>query len=228
MMTTDHTATTPINLQELLLGDMNRLRYLRRFGNSLVLHRENVAEHSYYVSLYGYWLCQWVKANTATPIETERVLVRAIFHDGDESRTGDFQRPFKYSSPELKTMLDAAAKGEFQRAVTGILVGADDLVARLTEAWENAKDGSPEGCIVALADYLSVLSHMWQEVACANGTMLQHYDTMVAYLRTFDAPQFDFLRPVIRQVDRIVSRVFDTKGNDLRTRFAVPPEVMYD
>ena len=48
----------PLDLKELLLGDPNRLRYVQRYSTSMVIHRENVAEHSYYVALYGRYLCR--------------------------------------------------------------------------------------------------------------------------------------------------------------------------
>lgn len=211
-----------LDLKELLLGDINRLRYLKRFGNSLVVHRENVAEHSFYVAMYGYWLCEWCWNNNRVFPNIGTVLIRALFHDADEARTGDFQRPFKYSSPELKAAIDKAAKTEFRMVIHPILSSSEAHEEALTQMWDNAKDNSIEGCVVALADFLSVLSHMWQEINCANATMLKHHTTMIAYLRTFDAKEYDFLRPVIRQVEAIVETVLVQPNNDLREQFSVP------
>src|SRR6476660_5737373 len=111
----------PLDLKTLLSGDTNRLRYIQRHSTSLVLHRENVAEHSYYVSLYSMFLCEWVRKNCADVFVDElTVLRRCLVHDLDESRTGDFQRPFKYSRPDLKNLLDEASTDEFFKVVQPI------------------------------------------------------------------------------------------------------------
>jgi hypothetical protein len=48
------------DLEQLLVGDVNRLRYINRFGTALTLHKENVAEHSFYVVLYSFFIAEWV------------------------------------------------------------------------------------------------------------------------------------------------------------------------
>lgn len=191
-----------MNLRDMLTGDVNRLRYITRYSTSLVLHRENVAEHSYYVTLYAMFLCRWVKVNLKggmLPDEELAVLRRCLLHDLDEARTGDFQRPFKYRRPKLKKLMEDAAEEEFREAIESIFPEDGAYVGHLCMSWAGAKDDSRAGLIVAFADYLSVISHLYAEVSCANVSVMQHYKSLCEYSHKFDGEQFDFVRPLVDQ-----------------------------
>lgn len=197
--------TESFDLREMLTGDVNRLRYITRYSTSLVLHRENVAEHSYYVSLYAMFITRWVDQNVSFvhPVDQLTILQRCLVHDLDEARTGDFQRPFKYRRPGLKNMMDEAAKQEFSEAITSIFPGDRDYVLDLSARWEHAKDNSWLGSVVAFADYLSVISHLYAEVSCANMSVMHHYRSLCEYSHKFDGKEFEFIRPLIVQTREI-------------------------
>lgn len=201
--------TFTLNLVSMLVGDLNRLRYIQRFGTALVLHKENVAEHSYYVAMYAYFIGQWCQGH-GVDIDLFQVLEASLFHDLEEARTGDFPRPFKYRRPDLKVLLDRAAETEFGTIIQEILPGREPLLAHIQGVWHHARDEAfKEGCVVALADYLSVISHLWQEVNCSNASMLQHYESVMAYLEEFEKSCYDFMREIILEVRRITTAVFD-------------------
>ncbi len=193
---------TNIDMRALLTGDVNRLRYITRYSTSLVLHRENVAEHSYYVSLYAMFISRWVDTNSSMNFDSDcqiEVLRRCLLHDIDECRTGDFQRPFKYRRPELKEAMDDAAAEEFSEAIAQIFPEDERYVRLLSLDWQDAKDDTIVGCIVAFADYLSVISHLYAEVSCANLSVMQHYKSLCQYTHRFDDHKFDFIRPLVDQ-----------------------------
>ena len=90
-----------------------------------------------------------------------------------------------------------------------ILPGDKELLDHLCFVWENAKaDHTYEGRIVALADYLSVISHLWQEVQSANASLYGHYDSVMEYLHTFDDAIFDFVRPIVEETNLITQKIF--------------------
>lgn len=190
--------TTNLNLKELLLGDLNRLRLTWRFNMRTVIHRENVAEHGYFVMLYAFFLAQ-----TVDDVDLSDVMVRAMVHDWDESRTGDFSRAFKHSHPELQRTIERFARIEFETAVDPVLANPG-VTKSLLQRWDTAKDGSREGRIVALADFLSVFSHMWQEVTTGNFAIVSEYGPMCEYMAKFNEEDFDFLRPVVAEAQRLV------------------------
>lgn len=199
----------PLDLRELLTGDVNRLRHITRYSTNPQIHRESVAEHCYYVALYGLVISFWVNDEKGEPdIDELKVLRRCLTHDLDETRTGDFQRPFKYRRPELREMLNEVAEEELKDAVAPIFSREDTraiFTQYMASMWRGAKDETYEGRIVEFADFLSVLSHM-----AVNATVLRDFDSMIEYAKTFLDPRFDFLRPIVDQALVIAEEITRT------------------
>ncbi len=131
-----------------------------------------------------------------------------MLHDLDESRSGDFQRPFKYSDETLKHELDKAAEREMKTLLHPLLVSVQSRRSALT-VWTLAKDTTREGCIVALADFLGVLSYLWQEITCLNVTVLQQHSSMIEYADLFNQEPFEFLRPLINDIQKLAREVLN-------------------
>jgi 5'-deoxynucleotidase YfbR-like HD superfamily hydrolase len=163
--------STELNLNELLTGSLNRLRFIQRFNTALVLHRESVAEHSYYVVLYSYILAQWCQQRYKMNLDRGAILERAIVHDIEESETGDFPRPFKYSNPELKKLLELQGEALLANVLCTLLPGEYKggslsdweswkhdpgyiIRTHILDRWKRSKDSSYEGKIVQLADFM--------------------------------------------------------------------------
>jgi 5'-deoxynucleotidase YfbR-like HD superfamily hydrolase len=199
-----------LDLKAMLTGDLSRLRHVHRFSSIFVLHKESVAEHCFFVATYALMISHWIMWNPAlhdkVKVNKGRLLEKCLIHDLDEARTGDFFRPFKYSSPEIKEILERGAFNEFNRIIYGIFPTDSAPVSRraaLGEQWQTTKDLSWEGRIVAFADYLSVLSYMIGEVQCSNSTMLENHDTMRVYAESFDHESYDFIRPLVEEAQAI-------------------------
>jgi 5'-deoxynucleotidase YfbR-like HD superfamily hydrolase len=198
-----------LDLREMLLGDPNRLRYIVRFGNCHKIHHESVAEHSYYTVLYA-WLVAWWAMRQGFPVELDMVFLKAVVHDLEESRSGDFPRPFKYSSDEIHAALEKAGGMAFEQCMRPLIPNAEEL-QKLKAIWQDAKDDTPEGCIVAFADYLSVLSYLSLEIAGSNVTMREHVLEMEKYAASFHQERFEFLHPLVEQADVLLAE-FMSKG----------------
>lgn len=204
-----------LDMREMLTGDVNRLRYITRHSTSLVLHRENVAEHSYYVALYADFICRWLEAEgLADSIDVLGLLRRCLVHDLDESRTGDFQRPFKHSNETLKREIEKASAIEFNHAMVAVFPGKENepTIRMLFANWANAKDNSLEGAIVAFADYLSVLSYLLAETSNANTSVMHHYQTLLEYTSTFQDARYNYIRPLVDQSDILVQEMIRKAG----------------
>jgi len=215
-------------LRELLEGNPARLRYVYRYSTSRVQQQETVAEHSYYVALYALFVGRWVNeqmdlGKLAKPTwwgpATDRVLVenllqRALLHDLEESRSGDFPRPFKHSSPELKEMLERASRismDQVIRPIFGIPLNQDDeidngIADEFLMSWLDAKDATPEGRILEFCDFLSVLSFMMQERG--NHQIKRHVTDMQLYFERFGEKEYDFVRPLVDQAEVLLGEVF--------------------
>lgn len=202
-----------LNLRALMTGHVSRLRYVPRFSICRVQHRESVAEHSYYVVLYAWLICRWLRCNHVPGfvpytemfrIENE-VLERAILHDVEECRTGDCPRPFKYSTPALKKMMDEAAAIAFAQ-VAEEWTTDNTFQATCHGIWKDAKHGTV-GKVVEFADFLSCLSYFMQERRDGNSTIEEQADNMMGYCELFTAPEYEFLRPLVQQAKKLLEEV---------------------
>ena len=140
-----------LNIKELLIGKVVRLRYVNRFSTCRIMKSETVAEHSYFVILYALMICEWYNLN-GTGVDTGNVLIRATVHDLEEAATGDVPRSFKYSDESLRQHLNEVAL-EGLRSVVNNLWDKKSLAGKIVECWQTAKDDSVEG---------KILESMWQ------------------------------------------------------------------
>lgn len=188
-----------LSLQALLCGEADRLRYIRRFSTCYVVHEESVAEHSFYVALYSFMIAEWAVAQ-GTPLNLASVLSRAIVHDLEEARTGDIFRPLKVNHPDVKKALAEAAQFEVGEVLRGPFGNDPEAMVRWTALWSVAKEpDTPEGAVVAFADFLSVLGYVLSEIKVSNVTMRVHRDTLLPYAESFlTEPAYEFLRPLAR------------------------------
>src|ERR1039457_105010 len=198
-----------LQLHQLLNGDANRLRYITRFPTAYASQRETTAEHCFYTALYSMMIGMWVNDVLPGHVSMSQLLEQALVHDLEEARTGDVFRPFKHSNPELKKAIDAQGLVEVCEIFHTMLPGSVMLADELCEKWERAKDTySPEGCIVAFADYLSVMGYVWQEARVANSDMHVHAVHMLEYAQKSEASEFNFMRELVDQAKLIWQEVF--------------------
>lgn len=206
-----------INMREAIAGLPVNLRWVNRFSTSRCIRPENVAEHSYFVCFYAWLLASAASARASfTPEESSQlmrdVLEKTVLHDLEECRTGDIHRPFKYSHPQLKTALDDAAKIAVDQ-IKARLFCTEAIGDRLAYVWHTSKDHSLSGCIVRLADFLSVLSFVMQEGPDAPkrlclDTMLEHWGHFWDGKEQKPRLGFELLAPELEETARMVREVF--------------------
>lgn len=202
-----------LNLKNILNGTPVRLRYVFRYSTSRVQHPESVAEHSYYVALYSMCICDWVFGQVTQEwfdanIQPSLLMRRALVHDLEEARSGDFPRPFKHSDPKLREILEHAAEEAMKDVAEEI---SDNQVYQgwILKLWKKAKHTDYEGRILEFADFLSVLSFMLQEKdSGGNRSIGTHVKDMDKYFEKFLTPEYDFIRPIVTQAAEIMQELF--------------------
>jgi len=198
-----------LNIRELISGSPSRLRYVWRFSTSRVQHPESVAEHSYYVCLYALLIGERCisSATCDKMIDLQNLLRRAIVHDLEEAKSGDFPRLFKNSKPELKKLLDAVSLTAFSQLMHDVV---DHTTAmKYNRIWEDAKDETPEGRILEFADFLCVLGFFNHEHEGGNRTVHNHIQDMQGYFHIFHDKRFDFIRPLVDQSSLLMQEIFN-------------------
>ncbi|WP_172798783.1 5'-deoxynucleotidase [Paenibacillus sp. FJAT-26967] len=78
-----------------------RLRYIQRWSLMRSTVYENVAEHSYHVSLLTHVLCTIGNEVFGKQLPTDRAVSLALFHDVTEVITGDIPTPVKHHNPHI-------------------------------------------------------------------------------------------------------------------------------
>lgn len=104
-----------------------RLRYIERWSLMRNISRENVAEHSFHVSVLTHALCTIGNEVFGKQIPTDQVVTAALFHDVTEVITGDIPTPVKHHNP---TMLNNFREIE--------QLAADQLVGMVPDAMRDA------------------------------------------------------------------------------------------
>lgn len=211
-------ADSILNLKKLLTGAPVRLRYVERFSTCRVSRTESVAEHSYFTALYSWMICRWLqdskRTSTAEAPRLELVLSRAIFHDMEEPVSGDLNRTYKlvlqdFCGPQLA----AAEQWAFRKVWEDIV--QKDCLEVIHEHWKNAKNLTDyEGQIVAFADFLSVLSYLYEEARASNRILAEHAENMRKYMDSFKGIVWSALAPLVQQAEDILDEVLGVKEFD--------------
>ena len=91
---------------------ISRMKYINRWALMRNEHNENLAEHSFEVSIIAHALTVIGNKRLGKSLNSERAALLGLYHDAPETLTGDMPTPVKYYSSEVrsayKTMEDAA------------------------------------------------------------------------------------------------------------------------
>lgn len=188
-----------LNIEEMITGDITRIRYVVRFPNSRRTHAESVAEHSFFTALFAMLICRSLRTPETVISET---LQKALIHDVEEAISADLPRPFKHSHPDLKSAFDMAAQHAFHQSVGRLLPDT----ASLEKLWKEAKEDIA-GQIVAFADFLSVLSYLCLEAETGNKTIKRHVKELEQYANKFLGKDYAFLKEYATQAYEILGRI---------------------
>ncbi len=84
-----------------LLANLYRLRYIERWSLMRNVMKENVAEHSFHVSVLTHCLCSIANIIFNKEVNTERAVTLSLFHDVTEVFTGDIPTPVKHHNRDI-------------------------------------------------------------------------------------------------------------------------------
>lgn len=190
-----------MNMRQILTGEPIRLRYIKRFSICPRVHEESVAEHSYYVAFIAMMIATDLK-KAGHKIDLGLLLSRALIHDLDEVFSGDFIRMFKHDNRAVKDAIDKTSHTMMLKFTAEYPAGIT-----LMRYWKDAKDSTVEGCILAFADFLSVVSYIWQEIHAGNVVMYSHLPELFKFSDMFNAPEFSYLQSYHKQVVQLLKEI---------------------
>lgn len=145
--------------------NLNKLERMMRCPGEFQFEQHNVASHSFKVAQYCQFLAE-VESKHGVEINWKSLYEKAINHDFPEVFIGDIKTPVKYASPELREML-----AQVEEAMTKTFV-EEEIPVEFQEIYmdklKEAKDGSVEGNILAVADKLDQLFDSFNEIQRGN------------------------------------------------------------
>lgn len=82
---------------------MFRMKYIDRWGLMRLNHHESLSEHSLECCILAYALASIGNVYFGKSFNTERITLKAVFHDAPEIITGDMPTPVKYYNDTTKS-----------------------------------------------------------------------------------------------------------------------------
>lgn len=126
-----------------------RMKYISRWSLMRNTRTENLAEHSFHVSVLAHALAVISRDVFGSDINPDRAASAALYHDMPEILTGDLPTPIKYYGADIKS-----AYRKIEREATDKLLGTlDDKIRAGISAAALCEDEKTE-LIVKAADKL--------------------------------------------------------------------------
>ena len=135
---------------------VQNLSSLIRYNNKFHIHKENVAEHSFYVALYTMKLCEFLDLNEEV---SNTAIKLALIHDVHEIELSDIPHNVKAANPEINKIC-LKKEDEFNKL---------HFYKFMVEYTRTSNMGLI-GTIVNIADILDVLHYAEMEVLLGNSS----------------------------------------------------------
>ena len=78
-----------------------RLKVVKRWGTSVNVYDESVAEHCYFVTVIAYTLAKLDQKLNNTKAEIDKLIIKALYHDAFESYTAHIVSPIKHHDEDM-------------------------------------------------------------------------------------------------------------------------------
>ena len=146
------------------LLDIRALMTVGRFSVYKCHFREDVAQHSYFTTLYAMVLAD-LERKLGTKVDVERLMRMAVLHDAEEARTGDVHHPFKHQDAAFAEAMDARGFEWFGKMLSGL---PQDLAQEYLGLRKAERDTSTEASILKAADKIEALLWAYEEYLLGN------------------------------------------------------------
>ena len=172
---------------EFKLADMLRMKSLRmdeiiRYSGIHSVKPETLSHHVVEVQLMSLKIAYAIESESGYKIDKESLLMKSLLHDLDEVVTGDFPRPIKYWSGNLKDEIEEMSKSVISK-MSKKEFGSSEVYTN----WLFAKSDF-EGLIVKSVDLLVVAKKALEEVALYNNySFVKVLEEVKDYLKEFIA-----------------------------------------
>jgi 5'-deoxynucleotidase YfbR-like HD superfamily hydrolase len=192
------------------LDRLQRLRWIDRCSNTSHIKPYSVAQHSFYMALYGMIFAKIENDRldkekfSVDYYNVENVVCKALCHDLEESVTGDILFPMHNDHPDFKVILDQIRNKSAEEILFEELPKAvkDDLFYD----WKTAKDDSQEGILIACMDKFEIVMYALTEFELGNMGFAKIYQNAMRILgNEFSIPS---VSEVVKEIFEMVEEKY--------------------
>ena len=165
------------NFAKFLLNQ-RALSHIDRYDKTPKIGTNSVAEHSFYITLYGMFIGDMISATEGIQINKELLIRKLLLHDNEERITGDIifttHTENKALGEELERVRCRIADEELFKDIV-FDRQTQELADYYIMLFKTAKDNSIEGLIVDFTDKFEILMYALEQRKLGN----RHFDEII-------------------------------------------------
>jgi 5'-deoxynucleotidase len=167
---------------------LSRMRHIYRWSLMRNVTSENIQEHSLQVAMIAHGLAVIKNKYFNGGVNAEKVALLAIYHDSNETITGDLPTPIKYFNPGIQSAYKDLENISKEKLLTLLPAG-------LREEYRNLlfyDEQSEEGRIIKAADRLCAYVKCMEELKAGNGEFQKAQQATLKKIRKMDLPEVNY------------------------------------
>ena len=164
-----------------------RMKYISRWSLMRNTRTENVAEHSYYVSVLSHALAVIARDVFGKSVDPGRVAAAALYHDMPEILTGDLPTPIKYYGADIKHAYKEIEKEASTRLLSSL---TNDMKPGISAAAND--DDNLVKTLVKAADKLDAYIKCIEEISAGNNDFKTALIQTKQALDSMDIPEVKY------------------------------------
>ncbi len=142
---------------------LSRMKNIYRWGLMRNTKSENLSEHSLEVAFIAHALGVISNKKFGNNINTDRLALKAMFHDTSEIITGDMPTPIKYYNPDIKSVYKQIETVAEDKLISYL---PDYMKEEFSDIYKNI--GETERKLIKAADKISAYIKCLEELKMGN------------------------------------------------------------
>lgn len=176
-----------------------RMRYINRWSLMRNTLNENIGEHSLQVAIIANLLANIRNTLFSGNVNADKIAVIAMYHDANETITGDLPTPIKYFNPEIKKAYKGLEKVANDKLITML---PEELRAIYSDVIFN--EDSELLTLIKAADKLSAYIKCIEEEKAGNAEFRKAKEAIYSQLVGLNLPEVDYF------LDKFIPSVYLT------------------
>ncbi|TYQ16539.1 UNVERIFIED_CONTAM: 5'-deoxynucleotidase [Acetivibrio alkalicellulosi] len=166
---------------------LSRLKYINRWSLMKNTDTENIAEHSLQVAMIAHLLAVIKNKYFNGTINADRCAVLSLYHDANETITGDLPTPIKYFNYEMIEVFKSIEHKANEKILSM-------LPNEMQEVYKNIlfQDNKGEWILVKAADKISAYIKCIEEEKSGNNEFKKAKETLYSSINSIKLPEVEF------------------------------------